>query len=296
MAIDAQISKGLSRISLVAYAHGSLLTTNVPKYSLLYNLDLKMSQSAKTIDATQIQKNWKKAQETAAAKNIEKVLKSLSTSQALRISSIVAFLELINFGSKGGKALNDPNWENSTAAIAGMFSLTAATLDIANKGMHALSFAEKAEKIKVYGGCFTVAGSTFSTILSFAKLADTFKSKDPYGFILSIVSLGISVSILAVGTGMLFTLPVLQGTSLIINIRKIMIVDKLLRVNMIGLAARLNWLGIVITFIELFIQYYGIVPNELQKWCDKSAFGLDKAKFSSSKEEQEAFSDALQSI
>ncbi|OTG86602.1 hypothetical protein B9T31_06245 [Acinetobacter sp. ANC 4558] len=291
--IDAQLSKGLARLSLLIYAHGSLLTTHVPKYSLLYNLDSKMSQAAKTLDATQIQKNWKKAQETIAAQNIEKVLKSSPTSISLRISAIVAFFELINFGSKGGKALNDPNWENSTAAIAGMFSLTAATLDIASGGMHALSFAEKAEKIKVYGASFAIAGSTFSFINDAIAFS---KEKNSWVKFLLVIKLGVSFAMIAVGLGGIARLPILKSKITELG-SKYIVAKVLVNINILKTAAVLNWVGVAVTIIIFVLEKY-CIPNDLQIWCSKSIFGdaKDSEKYQTLEIEEKEFNEALQSI
>jgi hypothetical protein len=288
--IDAQTSRGLSRISLISYAHGSLLKDNVPKYSILYNIDSKMSKAGGSVDATQIQKNWKKAQETAAAKNIEKVLKSSSTSQALRISSIVALLELINFGSK---ALNDPNLENSTAAIAGMFSLTAATLDIASGGMHALSFAKKAEQIKIYGASFAVAGSVFSFINDSIAFS---KEKNSWVKFLLVIKLGVSFAMVAVGLGVIAQLPILKSKITELS-SKYILAKVLVELNILKTVAVLNWVGVTLTILISILEKY-VIPNDLQIWCSKSAFGVakDSDKYKTLEVEEKEFNSALQSI
>lgn len=287
------ISKGLSRISLIAYAHGGILKDKVPKFSLLYNADLRMAKQGSSLSATQIQTNWKNLQSNATAKKIKEILSSSSTATSLRISGVVALLELINFGSKGGKLLNDPNWENSTGAIAGMFSLTAATLDIASNGMEALSFAQKAEKIKIYGASFAVAGSVFSLISD--SIAIT-KENNGWIAILMFFKLLSSFAMIGVGLGVVVQLPVLKS-KLVEQTSKYIILEKLLHMQVMRVAAILNWVGLSLTILIMILKKYA-VPNDLQIWCSNSAWGAakDSDKYKTLELEEKAFNEALKGI
>lgn len=287
------ISRGLSRISLIAYAHGGVLKDKVPKYSLLYNADLRMAKHGSSLSATQIQTNWKNLQSSATAKKIKEILSSSSTATSLRISSVIALLELINFGSKGGKLLNDPNWENSTATIAGMFSLTGATLDIASNGIEALSFAQKAEKIKNYGASFAIAGAAFSVISDSIAIS---KEKNGYIFALLAVKLVPSALMIYVGLGALVQSPILRSKMVEIA-AKYVIVDKLLILNIVKTAAYLNWIGLSLTLLIIFLKNF-VLPNDLEYWCEKSIFGNanDSDKYKTLEVEEKEFSEALQSI
>lgn len=92
------IAKRLSRVSFIAYAHSSLLTDRVPKWSLLYNVDFKMTNASTQLNVTEIERRWKNAGQNTAAQKIKEILSKSPASVAIRISSIVALFELINFG------------------------------------------------------------------------------------------------------------------------------------------------------------------------------------------------------
>ncbi|MDM1302255.1 T6SS effector BTH_I2691 family protein [Acinetobacter indicus] len=287
------ISKGLSRISLIAYAHGGILKDKVPKYSLLYNADLRMAKQGSSLSATQIQTNWKNLQSNTTAKKIKEILSSSSTATSLRISSVVALLELINFGTKGGKLLNDPNWENSTGAIAGMFSLTAATLDISSNGMEALSFAQKAEKIKIYGASFAVAGSVFSFFSDFIGFK---KEKNGWIAALLFIKLGSSFAMIGVGLGIIVQLPILKSKMIELSAKYILL-EKLIELQVMRAAAILNWFGLSLTILIIILKKF-VLPNDLQVWCSNSAWGMakDSDKYKTLELEEKAFNEAIQGI
>lgn len=285
------ISKSLSRISLIAYAHSSNLSTHVPAYSIVKRLQFI---DANKIDSSKIKNNWTNAQRTEIAKKIKNLLDSSTASQALRISSIIAFLELINFGSKSSKLINDPNLQNSTAAISGLFTLASATLDTASKGMEALTFTEKAAKIKVYGATFGIVGAVFTLINDSINLS---KEKNGYLQAILVVKLINSLALIAIGFGGLAQISVVESY-ILKNVEKNIIAhaaSKFLLISVAKWAARLTWVGLGLTFLyELAKNYY--FDSKLENWCSKSAFGLDESKFENILDENKAFSEALQSI
>ena len=291
------IAKKLSRVSFIAYAHSSLLTDKVPKWSLLYNIDLKMTNAASQLNATEIQKRWKNAGQNTAAQKIKEILSKSPVSVALRISGVVAVFELMNLGTQASLFAGDRNWENGFKVTAGLLASTAAVLDVAGGGIAALSFEEKANKIKHFGAWFAIGGATFSLIADTTALGKEIMG-DRNGWLIALLAFKLipSFGMFAVGVGMLTLLPSLQGTSLVRRIESIVLMDKLLRLGLVRAVAWLNWAGLALTLIEIILRNYYYTENELQKWCKKSVFGTEAGKYESLENEEEAFSKAMVSI
>lgn len=291
------IAKKLSRVSFIAYAHSSLLTDKVPKWSLLYNIDLKMTNAASQLNATEIQKRWKNAGQNTAAQKIKEILSKSPVSVALRISGVVALFELMNLGTQASLFAGDKNWENGFKVTAGLLASTAAVLDVAGGGIAALSFEEKANKIKHFGAWFAVGGATFSLIAdttAFGK--ELMGDKNGWLAILLFVKLIPSFGMVAVGFGMLTLIPALKGTSFVKRIESIVLMKVLLDFGLVRAVAWLNWIGLALTVIEIVLRNYYYTEDELQKWCKKSVFGTEAGKYGSFEDEEEAFSKAMVSI
>ena len=240
------IAKKLSRVSFIAYAHSSLLTDKVPKWSLLYNIDLKMTNAASQLNATEIQKRWKNAGQNTAAQKIKEILSKSSVSVALRISGGVAVFELMNLGTQASLFAGDRNWENGFKVTAGLLASTAAVLDVASGGIAALSFEEKANQIRRFGAWFAVGGATFSFIAdttAFGK--EYFGDRNGWLVALLFVKLIPSFGMVAVGFGMLTLIPALKGTSFVKRIESIVLMKVLLDFGLVwfGLVWFVQWLG-----------------------------------------------------
>ncbi|EKU58215.1 hypothetical protein ACINWC323_1081 [Acinetobacter sp. WC-323] len=291
------IAKKLSRVSFIAYAHSSLLTDKVPKWSLLYNIDLKMTNAASQLNATEIQKRWKNAGQNTAAQKIKEILSKSPVSVALRISGVVAVFELMNLGTQASLFAGDRNWENGFKVTAGLLASTAAVLDVAGGGIAALSFEEKANKIKHFGAWFAIGGATFSLIADTTAFGKELMG-DKNGWLAIVLGVKVlaSIGVVAVGFGMLTLLPSLQGTSLVRRIESMVLMEKLLRLGLVRAVAWLNWAGLALTVIEIILRNYYYTENELQKWCKKSVFGTEAGKYESFEDEEEAFSKAMVSI
>jgi len=290
------IAKKLSRVSFIAYAHSSLLTDKVPKWSLLYNIDLKMTNAASQLNATEIQKRWKNAGQNTAAQKIKEILSKSPVSVALRISGVVAVFELMNLGTQASLFAGDKNWENGFKVTAGLLASTAAVLDVAGGGIAALSFEEKANKIKHFGAWFAIGGATFSLIADTTALGKEYLG-DKNGWLIALLAFKLipSLGMFAVSFGMLIQLPILRSTMIEIA-SKNALVSKLLLVNFIRGAAMFNWIGIGLTVLEIILRNYYYTENELQKWCKKSVFGAEAGKYESFEDEENAFSKAIVSI
>ncbi|MGP4881113.1 hypothetical protein ACTXQV_56500, partial [Klebsiella pneumoniae] len=65
---------------------------------MLYNVDFKMTNASTQLNVTEIERRWKNAGQNTAAQKIKEILSKSPASVAIRISSIVALFELINFG------------------------------------------------------------------------------------------------------------------------------------------------------------------------------------------------------
>ncbi|KYQ85329.1 hypothetical protein AWW72_05050 [Acinetobacter sp. NRRL B-65365] len=294
--INPLISKSLARVSFIAYAHSSLLTDKVPKWSLLYNIDLKMTNAGAQLNATEIQKRWKNAGQNTAAQKIKEILSKSSTSVAIRISSIVALFELINFGVQSNKFIGEKNWENGFQLISGVLASSAAVLDIAGGGMEALSFKEKANKIRLYGARLAVSAATISFCIdAFALYKEKEGDKDKILMAFLFTKATVSLVMVGVGFGLLLNLPILQNSWIVTSANKIAFTRMLLGANFIRIAAYCNWIGIGLLVVEYLLKTY-VLDDDLQKWCEKSIFGKDSSKFKLFKDEEEAFSKAIMSI
>ncbi|ENU30489.1 hypothetical protein F991_01625 [Acinetobacter sp. CIP-A165] len=290
------IAKKLSRVSFIAYAHSSLLTDKVPKWSLLYNIDLKMTNAGSQLNATEIQKRWKNAGQNTAAQKIQDILSKSPQSVSIRISGIVALFELINLGTQTNNFAGDKNWENGFKVTAGLFASTAVVLDIAGGGMDALSFQEKANKIRLYGAGFAIAGATFSFIVDTTALGKEYLG-DRNGWLMALLILKLvpSIGMLVVGMGILIQLPILKSKMTEIAGKNI-VINRLLLMNVIRGASIFNWLGLGLTVLEIVLRNYYYTEDELQKWCKKSVFGIDSNKYKSLEDEEETFGKAIVSI
>lgn len=294
--INPLISKSLARVSFIAYAHSSLLTDKVPKWSLLYNIDLKMTNAGAQLNATEIQKRWKNAGQNTAAQKIKEILSKSSTSVALRISGIVALFELMNLGTQASLFARDKNWENGFKVTAGLLASTAAVLDVAGGGIAALSFEEKANKIKHFGAWFAVGGATFSLVADITALdKEYFGDRNGYFLALSFSKVATSFVMFAVGVGLLLNLPQLSASKVVLLANRYALGRALLAANLIKITCYFNWIGLALTVIEIVLRNYWL-DDEMQKWCKKSSFGLDSNKFKSMTDEEEAFSKAIVSI
>ncbi|RLZ08909.1 hypothetical protein EAH57_07760 [Acinetobacter sp. 2JN-4] len=290
------ISKKLSRVSFIAYAHSSLLTDKVPKWSLLYNIDLKMTNAGSQLNATEIQKRWKNAGQNTATQKIQDILSKSPQSVSIRISGIVALFELINLGTQTNNFVGDKNWENGFKVTAGLLASTAVVLDIAGGGMDALSFQEKANKIRLYGAGFAIAGATFSFIVDTTALGKEYLG-DRNGWLMALLILKLvpSIGMLVVGMGILIQLPILKSKMTEIAGKNI-VINRLLLMNVIRGASIFNWLGLGLTVLEIVLRNYYYTEDELQKWCKKSVFGIDSNKYKSLEDEEETFGKAIVSI
>lgn len=294
--INPLISKSLARVSFIAYAHSSLLTDKVPKWSLLYNIDLKMTNAGAQLNATEIQKRWKNAGQNTAAQKIKEILSKSSTSVALRISGIVALFELMNLGTQASLFAGDKNWENGFKVTAGLLASTAAVLDVAGGGIAALSFEEKANKIKHFGAWFAVGGATFSLVADITALDKEYLGdRNGYLLALSFSKVATSFVMFAVGVGLLLNLPQLSASKVVLLANRYALGRALLAANLIKITCYFNWIGLALTVIEIVLRNYWL-DDEMQKWCKKSSFGLDSNKFKSMTDEEEAFSKAIVSI
>lgn len=291
------IAKKLSRVSFIAYAHSSLLTDKVPKWSLLYNIDLKMTNAASQLNATEIQKRWKNAGQNTATQKIKEILSKSPVSVALRISGVVALFELINLGTQASLFAGDRNWENGFKVTAGLLATTAVVLDIAGGGMDALSFQEKANKIRLYGARLAIGGATFSMIADITAFVKEFGGKDNI-FLLIVLGAKATISLLMVGVGigMLLRLPALAGRDIVIRLQKSIAIKSFLTIGIMRAAVWLNWIGIGLSVIEIILRNYYYTEDELQKWCKKSVFGTEAGKYKSLENEEEAFSKAVVSV
>lgn len=290
------IAKKLSRVSFIAYAHSSLLTDKVPKWSLLYNIDLKMTNAASQLNATEIQKRWKNAGQNTAAQKIKEILSKSPVSVALRISGVVAVFELMNLGTQASLFAGDRNWENGFKVTAGLLASTAAVLDVAGGGMAALSFEEKATKIKHFGAWFAIGGATFSLIADITALdKEYFGDRNGYLLALSFSKVATSFVMFAVGVGLLLNLPQLSSSKVVLFANRYTLGRALLAANFIKITCYFNWIGLALTVIDIVLRNYWL-DDEMQKWCKKSSFGLDSNKFKSMTDEEEAFSKAIVSI
>ncbi|MDM1245219.1 hypothetical protein [Acinetobacter indicus] len=94
----------------------------------------------------------------------------------------------------------------------------------------------------------------------------------------------------------LVQLPVLKS-KLIEQSSKYIIVNKLVHMQVIKSAAFLNWIGLSLTILIIFLKKY-VLPNDLQVWCSNSAWGLakDSDKYKTLELEEKAFNEAVQSI
>ncbi len=295
--VNPLIAKKLSRVSFIAYAHSSLLTDKVPKWSLLYNIDLKMTNAGSQLNATEIQKRWKNAGQNTAAQKIQDILSKSPQTVSIRISGIVALFELINLGTQTNNFVGDKNWENGFKVTAGLLASIAVVLDIAGGGMDALSFQEKANKIRQFGAWFAIGGATFSLIADTTALGkELMGDKNGWLAILLFVKLIPSFGMVAVGFGMLTLIPALKGTSFVKRIESIVLMKVLLDFGLVRAVAWLNWAGLALTVIEIVLRNYYYTEDELQKWCKKSVFGTEAGKYGSFEDEEEAFSKAMVSI
>ncbi len=254
-----------------------------------------MTNAASQLNATEIQKRWKNAGQNTAAQKIKEILSKSPVSVALRISGVVALFELMNLGTQASLFAGDRNWENGFKVTAGLFASTAAVLDIAGGWIAALSFEEKANKIKHFGAWFAIAGATFSLIADTTALSKEYLG-DKNGWLIALLAFKLipSLGMLAVSFGMLIQLPVLRSTMIEIA-SKNALVSKLLLVNFIRGAAIFNWIGMGLTLLEIIFRNY-YLNNELQNWCEKSIFGCEGSKYKSFEEEENAFSKAIVSI
>lgn len=294
--VNPLIAKKLSRVSFIAYAHSSLLTDKVPKWSLLYNIDLKMTNAGSQLNATEIQKRWKNAGQNTATQKIQDILSKSPQSVSIRISGIVALFELINLGTQTNNFVGDKNWENGFKVTAGLLASTAAVLDIASGGMDALSFQEKANKIRFYGAWLGIGGATFSFVIDvngFIKEYD--KNRNPYLIALSFSKAVASLVMIGVGGGMLLNLPILNSSRIVVFANSFSIGRALLAANLIKIACYVNWFGIGLVIVEYILKKY-MIGDELQQWCKKSAFGLGAKKYESKEDEDEEFGQAIVSI
>ncbi|MQZ30042.1 hypothetical protein F4U02_03280 [Acinetobacter haemolyticus] len=294
--VNPLIAKKLSRVSFIAYAHSSLLTDKVPKWSLLYNIDLKMTNAGSQLNATEIQKRWKNAGQNTAAQKIQDILSKSPQSVSTRISGIVALFELINLGTQTNNFVGDKNWENGFKVTAGLLASTAVVLDIASGGMDALSFQEKANKIRLYGAGFAIAGATFSFIVDTTALGKEYLG-DRNGWLMALLILKLvpSIGMLVVGMGILIQLPILKSKMTEIAGKNI-VINRLLLMNVIRGASIFNWLGLGLTVLEIVLRNYYYTEDELQKWCKKSVFGIDSNKYKTLEDEEETFGKAIVSI
>ncbi|MFH3693225.1 T6SS effector BTH_I2691 family protein [Acinetobacter baumannii] len=294
--INPLIAKRLSRVSFIAYAHSSLLTDRVPKWSLLYNVDFKMTNASTQLNVTEIERRWKNAGQNTAAQKIKEILSKSPASVAIRISSIVALFELINFGVQSNKFIGERNWENGFQLISGLLASSAAVLDIAGGGMDALSFQEKANKIRLYGARLAVSAAIISFCIdAFAVYKEKEGDKDKILMAFLFTKATVSLVMVGVGFGLLLNLPILQNSWVVSSANKIAFTRILLRANFIRIAAYCNWIGIGFLVIEYLLKTY-VLDDDLQKWCEKSIFGKDSSKFKLFKDEEEAFSKAIMSI
>ncbi|MHA3981802.1 T6SS effector BTH_I2691 family protein [Acinetobacter venetianus] len=290
------IAKKLSRVSFIAYAHSSLLTDKVPKWSLLYNIDLKMTNAASQLNATEIQKRWKNAGQNTAAQKIKEILSKSPVSVALRISGIVAVFELMNLGTQASLFAGDRNWENGFKVTAGLFASAAAVLDIAGGGMAALSFEEKANKIKHFSAWLAIGGATFSLFVETIGFVKEYKGdQNAYIMVLSFGKVVSSFIMVGVGVGLLLNLPQLSTSKAVQFANRYALGRVLLAANFIKITCYINWIGLALTGIDIILRNYWL-DDEMQKWCKKSSFGLDSNKFKSMTDEEEAFSKAIVSI
>lgn len=291
------IAKKLSRVSFIAYAHSSLLTDKVPKWSLLYNIDLKMTNAGSQLNATEIQKRWKNAGQNTATQKIQDILSKSPQSVSIRISGIVALFELMNLGTQASLFAGDKNWENGFKVTAGLFASAAVVLDIAGGGMDALSFQEKANKIRLYGARLAIGGATFSMIADITAFVKEFGGKDNI-FLLIVLGAKATISLLMVGVGigMLLRLPALAGRDIVIKLQKSIALKSFLTIGIIRTAVWLNWIGIGLSVIEIVLRNYYYTEDELQKWCKKSVFGTEAGKYKSLEDEDDAFSKAVVSV
>jgi len=273
--VNSLIGKSLARVSFIAYAHSSLLTDKVPKWSLLYNIDLKMTNAGAQLNATEIQKRWKNAGQNTAAQKIKEILSKSSTSVALRISGIVALFELMNLGTQASLFAGDKNWENGFKVTAGLLASTAAVLDVAGGGIAALSFEEKANKIKHFGAWFAVGGATFSLVADITALdKEYFGDRNGYLLALSFSKVATSFVMFAVGVGLLLNLPQLSASKVVLLANRYALGRALLAANLIKITCYFNWIGLALTVIEIVLRNYWL-DDEMQKWCKKASFGLD---------------------
>ena len=294
--LNSKMAAGLAKISFIAYAHGSLLTNKVPKWSLLYNVDLRNANAANRLNATEIQKTWKKVEENTAAKKIKEILNQSPESGKIRISSIVALFELINLATQSNKFMAEKNWENGFQVTAGLFASTAVVLDIAGGGMEALSFADKANKIRLCGGVFAVTGAAFGAFADGTSAYKEFKGdKDIYLLALTSFKTGVSALTFCVGLGLLLKLPVLENSFLTKFANKYVMSRILLAIMTIRAAAYLNLVGLGLAVIEIVLKTW-FIPNDVQKWCMKTVFGMGEKKYKNIKEEDDEFAKALESI
>ena len=174
-----------------------------------------------------------------------------------------------------------------------MFSLTAATLDISSNGMEALSFAQKAEKIKIYGASFAVAGSVFSF---FSDFIGFIKEKNGWIAALLFIKLGSSFAMIGVGLGIIVQLPILKSKMMELSAKYILL-EKLIELQVMRAAAILNWFGLSLTILIIILKKF-VLPNDLQVWCSNSAWGMakDSDKYKTLELEEKAFNEAIQGI
>lgn len=235
---------------------------------------------------------------TDVSKQVTSILNDAKNKGATRTASLVMALEAVNLIFQLDRPIDA---QQKLQIFGGACGLITASLELV--GVFTAANKNAAHNvIKLTAHSFAVIGSAFFAIYDFrglfenlskdAFLALIYASRGAVYFGLSLGYTKISIDFLQNVAKATKQPSLLRFSTRLVNSNFIRLIGRLGSVIWL---ARFNIAILGLTAIEISYKAF-FAPNELEKWCKKSAFGIDAVKFENEGKELEAFNQAFTEV
>ena len=247
----------------------------------------------KTAQADNLRKAWDNFKGTA---------KGADAIRDARLAVLVMLIEGLNFQKLLAECKTKGDGKTYWSLAASSMTISSGLFDIASVPAKNVFGAESwsYQKIKLYGGMLSVAATGVGAGLDWVDMGKQFdKQQWAVGVLYGIKSFagGVSASLTAATAftyaaplvGRLTGSPVYAGTAHTVGVRAAAIIGR--RILFMSAGA---WLTVGIFGIQVFIWIFS--DDDLQSWCEQSAFGLKRDSGWTPKRQMEEYTEALKSV
>lgn len=231
---------------------------------------------------------------TDVSKQVTSILNDAKNKGATRTASLVMALEAVNLIFQLDRPIDA---QQKLQIFGGACGLITASLELV--GVFTAANKNAAHNvIKLTAHSFAVIGSAFFAFYDIKGLIDNWKDQRNLAYIYGfrgVMYVGLALNYTKISIDYLQKVAE-RGKPTLLRFSKNLVKSNFYRlISRIGSVvwlARFNIAILGLTAIEITYKAF-FAPNELEKWCKKSAFGTDAVKFENEGKELEAFNQAF---